>query len=152
MSVRDVWSRWVDWLAISDNSKFLPAFDTVGGNDIDLASGTKIPIYAFLKNGWRIRPQEANHTLAVTDGILLVDGGGDPFADTIGNFRVRINYQQPVQAISFSTGSGGGGGLTQQQVRDALLLAPSSGSGATNSVDDKLDRIAASTNLIPALL
>ncbi len=81
----------------------------VGGNDIDTAAGTKIPIYVFLQNGWKLKPQEANHTLNVGDGILLVDGGGDPFIGTTGSFVVRINYQQPVQAISFDAGGGGGG-------------------------------------------
>lgn len=108
MGVRDLWSRWVDWVALSDNSKYLPAFSNLGGDDIDPGAGTKIPIYAFLLNGWKIKPQEANHTLAVTDGILLVDGGGDPFVNTTGSYIVRINYQQPVQAISFSTEDGGG--------------------------------------------
>jgi hypothetical protein len=107
LSVRDVWSRWVDWFLTGDNSKFLPAFVQVGGNDIDPASGTSIPIYAFLMNGWRLKPQEANHTLSVSDGILLVNGGGDPFNNTTGAYTVRINYQQPVQAITVSTGGGG---------------------------------------------
>ncbi len=110
LSVRELWSRWVDWLLTGDNSKYRLALQTVGGDDIDLSAGTKIPIYAFLANGWRIKPQEANHTLNVTDGILLVDGGGDPFVNTTGPYIVRINYQQPVQAISFTTGGGSGGG------------------------------------------
>lgn len=107
ISIRDLWSRWIDWLAISDNSKFQPAFESVGANDIDPFEGTKIPVYLFLLNGWRIRPQEANHTLNVTDGVLIVDGGGDPFVNTLGNYVVRINYKQPVQAISFDTSGGG---------------------------------------------
>ncbi|HOW94941.1 MAG TPA: hypothetical protein PLF91_10675 [Mycolicibacterium fallax] len=119
LSVRDLWSRWVDWwLTAGDNSKFMRAMDTVGGNDIDLGAGTKIPIYAFLQNGWKLRPQEANHTLNVGDGVLLVDGGGDPFVNTTGSYVVRINYQQPVQAISFDTG--GGGGLTVDQATQLL--------------------------------
>lgn len=105
VSVRRLWSDWVDWFLTDDNSKFLPAFKTVGGDDIDPTQGTKIPIYSFLENGWKIKPQEANHTLTINDGILLVNGGGDPFINTIGAYTVRINYQQPVQAISFSTGS-----------------------------------------------
>ena len=116
VSIRDLWSRWVDWLLTSDNSKYQFAFTTVGGDDIDLAEGTKIPIYAFLQNGWRIRPQEANHTLKVSDGVLLVAGGGDPFVDTVGSYRVNTRYSQPVQAISFDTGGGGVGGLTAQEV------------------------------------
>lgn len=113
LDVVDLYSRWKDWVTL-DNAKFLPAFEVVGGNTIDSASGTAIPLYAFLVNGWRIRPQEANHTLAVSGGVLLVSGGGDPFINPIGNFTVRINYQQPVQAIGFSTG-GGSSGLTPQQ-------------------------------------
>ena len=118
LGVRDLWSRWVDWFLTSDNSKYLPAFSQVGGDDIDTSAGTKIPIYAFLLNGWKIKPQEANHTLNVTDGILLVSGGGDPFMDTTGSYIVRINYQQPVQAISFT--SGGSGGLTTEE-HDQLM-------------------------------
>lgn len=130
LSVRDVWSRWVDWfLTAGDNSKYLPAFVSVGGDDIDLAAGTKIPIYAFLTNGWRVRPQEANHTLNVVDGILLVDGGGDPFVDTTGAFIVRVNYQQPVQAISFSTG---GSGLSVPQAAQLEELWRIKGLDASN--------------------
>lgn len=119
VSVRDLWSRWIDWFLTGDNSKYLPAFEFVGGNDIDPVSGTYIPIYAFLMNGWKIKPQESNHTLTVGDGVLLVNGGGDPFNNTTGAYVVRINYQQPVQAISFATG-GGGSTLTAAQVREEM--------------------------------
>lgn len=107
LSVRELWSRWVDWLLTGDNSKYLPAMRSLGGDDIDATAGTKIPVYAFLQNGWRVRPQEAEHTLTVSDGVLTVDGGGDPFVSTVGAFVVRVNYQQPVQAMAFATGGGG---------------------------------------------
>ena len=100
VGVRDLWSRWVDWFLTGDNSKYLPAFTYVGANDIDISQGTFIPVYAFLMNGWKIKPQESSHTLTIRDGILLVNGGGDPFNNTTGSYVVRINYQQPVQAIS----------------------------------------------------
>ena len=108
LSVIALYSAWVDWVALSDNAKFVQAFRTVGGDDIDAAAGTKVPAYCFLMNGWRIRPQETSHTLKVTEGILLVDGGGDPFVNTLGNYVVRVNYAQPVQAVTVSTGGGGG--------------------------------------------
>lgn len=100
LSVKDVWSRWVDWYLTTDNSKHPPTFMQLGGDDIDESSGISVPIYIFLLNGWKIKPQEANHSLVVSDGILVQYGGGDPFIDTDGYYNVRINYQQPVQVIA----------------------------------------------------
>jgi hypothetical protein len=106
VSVIGIYSLWVDWALTGDNLQFLAAFSEVGGNTIDASAGTSVPVYAFLLNGWQISPDEANHTLAVTDGIILVDGGGDPFANTVGAYVIRINYQQPVQAIVVSSSGG----------------------------------------------
>jgi hypothetical protein len=135
LNVLDLYSRWKDWVA-AGNAWAQQAFAPVGGDPIDVAAGTSIPLYAFLINGWRVRPQEADHTLAVTGGVLLVDGGGDPFLDTTGDFVVRINYQQPVQAIVVG-GIGGSGGLTTDQaarleriekwLRNKRVTNPSSG-------------------------
>ena len=113
LSVRDLWSRWVDWWLTSDNSKYGIAMLQVGGDDIDVVAGTKIPVYIYLQDGWKVKPKEASHTLNVNDGVLLTDDSSDPFTNTTGSYVVRINYQQPVQAISFSTG--GAGGLTAPQ-------------------------------------
>jgi hypothetical protein len=125
MSVRDVYSRWVDWfISTGGNQKYLPAFLTVGGDVIDATAGTSIPVYGFLVNGWRIRPQEADHTLIVNDGILLVSGGGDPFLNTLGSHVVRINYQQPVQAITVDTG-GSGNSYTLEQIANAVWSSTS---------------------------
>lgn len=119
LDVKDLWSRWVDWVATSDNSKYLPAMTQVGGNDIDVIAGTSIPVYIYLQNGWKVKPKESNHTLNVTNAILLTDDGSDPFTNTTGSYVVRINYQQPVQAIGVETG-GGGGGLTVEE-HDKLM-------------------------------
>lgn len=115
--VADAYSRWKDWI-VAGNAQYDAAFASVGGDTIDAGAGTSIPLYAFLTNGWRVRPQEANHTLAVTNGVLLVDGGGDPFVNTTGSYVVRINYQQPVQAITVATG--GGSAPTAEQVANAV--------------------------------
>jgi hypothetical protein len=109
MSVPELYSVWKDDVLLTNNAQYQFAFSIVGG---DLISGSKyIPQYCFLENGWKIRPQEANHTLAVTDGIIVDAGGGDPFVNTLGAYTVRINYEQPVQAITVSTG-----GVTPAQV------------------------------------
>lgn len=122
VSVRELWSRWVDWFLTSDNSKYLPAFTSLGGDEI--TTEISVPIYAFLMNGWRIKPQEANHTLVVGDGILVVSGGGDPFVNTSGSYIVRINYQQPVQALTVATG--GSTGPTVSEIVDGVLNTPNS--------------------------
>lgn len=112
LDVKDLWSRWVDWVLTGDNSKFPIAMSQLGGNDIDPVSGTSVPIYIFLENGWKIRPQESNHTLNVSGGVLVVNGGGDPFVNTLGSFVVRINYSQPVQAITVNTAGSSGPSAT----------------------------------------
>lgn len=116
LDVVALYSAWKRWVQLSDNAKWLEAFAPVGGDDIDAGAGTSVPLYAFLRNGWRVKPQEANHTLNVSGGVLLVEGGGDPFVNTAGAFVVRINYQQPVQAITVATG-----GVDPNAVADAIL-------------------------------
>ena len=120
LDLADLWSRWKDWL-LSGHAGYVRAFDTVGGEPIDPIAGTLVPLYLFLLNGWKIRPQEASHTLTVAGGTLLVSGGGDPFVNTLGNYTVRINYQQPVQAIGY--GTSGGTAPTAEQNAAAVLAA-----------------------------
>lgn len=116
LSVKDLWSEWVRWLPQGDNSKYLPAFRAQGGDLINLSNGSYIPTYIFLVNGWKIRPQEADHNLDVTEGVLIVDGAGPPFVPTLGDFTVQVNYQQPVQSISLGVGAV----PTATQVADAV--------------------------------
>jgi hypothetical protein len=142
LSIRDLWSRWVDWWLTDNNSGIAPlAMVQTGGDDIDLVAGTTIPIYAFLVNGWKIKPQEADHTLNVGDGILLVAGGGDPFVDTVGDYTVRINYQQPVQAITATFVSGSG--VTEQDKLDIVSGTWAHVAEAGLSAEDLLRLIAA---------
>lgn len=117
LSVRVLWSRWCDWMAEGDNSKYLEAMKQVGG-DVP-----EIPIFIFLLNGWRIVPQSADHTLEIYDGVLYVDGGGDPFVDPAGTYKIRMIYKEPGIAIGFSTG---GGGATPAEIAAAILAAAAS--------------------------
>jgi hypothetical protein len=98
------------WIVDDDANGHDFPMRVVGGDDI-VAGTSAIPMYAFLKGGWRIRPAERDHTLNILSGILLVDGGGDPFVDTLGAYTVRVNYQQPVQSIE-STLAGPDGFIT----------------------------------------
>ena len=99
-TAKALYVAWVDWFVQGDNSKYLPAFRTAGGDD--LGSGLSIPPYYFLINGWRVRPMETNHTLTI-EGNLFVEGGGDPVVATLGTYQVLVKSVVPVQAQGIST-------------------------------------------------
>lgn len=107
----DLYSRWKEWV-LAGNAECLLAFSTVGGEI------TEIPLYLFVQNGWLIVPQSANHTLTVTNGILVGQGGADPFTDPAGSYKIRINRQVPGIAIGYSTT--GGSGPTAAEIAAAV--------------------------------
>lgn len=85
----DIYSRWVDWLLTSDNSKYLPAFRTVGGDPI---SPTKsLGFTLFLLNDWRIVPQSLDHTLII-DGNLYTDPYGGIRVDNVPGYTIMVEY------------------------------------------------------------
>ncbi len=116
VTASELWSRWADWVVLSDNAKYLPAFRQAGGDD--LGGGLSIPAYMFLLNGWRVRPMEANHNLSIT-GNLFVDGGGVPVVQTLGSFNVSVQYTVPVQAQGIATG--GSTGPAAAEVADEIM-------------------------------
>ena len=124
VTASEIWSRYMDWLAVdSQNAKWGLAMTQVGGDE--LGSGLYIPIYIFLQNGWRVRPMESSHQLMIT-GNLFVAEGGSPLVNTLGNYNVIAQYTVPVQAQAMAT-SGGSGGLTSEQ---ASQLAKINGNAA----------------------
>lgn len=116
VTAQAVYVAWVDWVATSDNAKYLPAFSAVGGDA--LGGGLFIPPYYFLRNGWRVRPVESNHNLTIT-GNLFVEGGGVPVVSTLGTYQVNVNYTVPVQAQGISTS--GSTGPTAGEIASAVL-------------------------------
>jgi hypothetical protein len=118
VTAKEIYRAWADWMLLSDNSKYLPAFSATGGDD--LGGGLSIPPYYFLLNGWRVRPMESNHTLDLV-GNLFVEGGGDPVVSTLGDFRVLVKNTVPVQAQGISTS--GSSGPSAAQIAAELLVA-----------------------------
>lgn len=102
--VPGAYSQWKDDIFLADNFTYDFAFTIKGG--VAYAAPKEIPAFTALINGWKIRPDEDDHTLTVENGILYVEGGGDPFVDTLGAYTVRINYSQPAEVLLVSTGSG----------------------------------------------
>ncbi len=96
LDLLDLYSRWKDWVR-QGNAGVSLALRSVGG---DIPA---IPLYLFLLNGWKIVPQAADHSLVVDAGVLEVEGGGEPFVDPVGAFKIRITRQVPGIAIGYST-------------------------------------------------
>lgn len=87
ISVKEIYSRWIDWVASSDNSKYLQAIRFVGG---DILPGSKeLGITFFLLNGWKIRPAEENHVLNL-NGNLYSEDGSSPFIPVLGSYNVTV--------------------------------------------------------------
>lgn len=118
VTAQAIYVAWVDWMVLSDNAKYLPAFRSAGGDD--LGGGLFIPPYYFLLNGWRVRPLEGNQNLTIT-GNLFVDGGGVPVVSTLGVFQVNVNYTVPVQAQGIATS--GSTGPTAAAIAAEVLAA-----------------------------
>lgn len=109
----NIWSRWADWHA--DNPQWPLAFRQSGGDPV--GGGIYSPTYFFLQNGWRVRPMESDHDLAIA-GNLVVEGGGTPVVRTIGSYQVNVAYVVPERAQGISTS--GGSGLTSEQATQLL--------------------------------
>ena len=88
-SVQNLYSSWKMWASSGNNSMFLPAFSTIGGDPI--SSTKSVAPYFFISNNWKIRPYESSHQLDI-DGNLFVDGGvGNPMIPTTGDYNIFIN-------------------------------------------------------------
>ena len=74
----DIYSAWKEWSLIYDNSKFLPALRTIGGDPAPLGSGLFAGDLYFLLNGWQI---EVNETGKTGTGIIFHDDGIPVFSN-----------------------------------------------------------------------
>jgi len=119
----NLYSAWKEWVAQGANAKFLPAFDTTGGDAI--GTGQEIAPYFFLRNdlGWRIKMPSANGDITITGNLFARDPNTTLFVAVAG-FDAFLRLEVSSQAIAVTQ---------QEQIQ-------------------KLDEIKGVTNLIPALL
>lgn len=114
-SAVDVYSRWKDWVLLNDDSKYLNAFTIVGGDPI--GPGQSVAPYVFLNtvDGWKIRPQEANHELRIAGNLYSLDPAQTMFTSTLGSFTVTTIVERSSAAIQVV-----GSGVDQATVQTAL--------------------------------
>lgn len=86
----EVYSRWKDWLAEeSDRAKFLPAFtNSLGGET--LGTGVFTGSYIFIQNGWKIKPDEADHQLTIIGNLFPKNNGEEIFKETTDKYKVVV--------------------------------------------------------------
>lgn len=99
----DLYSDWKEWLKLSDNSKFPPAFDTTGG-DPTTATETVAPFF-FLRNdlGWRIRGPEENATITLTGNLFGREPSLPILVPTLGSFTQQITTLVSSRALVSAT-------------------------------------------------
>jgi hypothetical protein len=78
-----------DWVASDSLMGFEFPMRSVAGDP--RADGSIIEPFYFLRDGWKIRPDEIDHTLTVTGNLDLDAGeGGGVFVPTLGGYTVMV--------------------------------------------------------------
>ena len=95
----NLYSEWKEWIALSDNAKFLPAFDTTGGDDI--GTGQEIAPYFFLRTdlGWRIQAPEQDGDVVIQGNLFPRVSGQSLFLPPLGDYTVLITQSLSAKAV-----------------------------------------------------
>ncbi len=130
-TVIDMYSRWKEWVQTDDNSKYIQAFRSIAGDPI--GPGLAVAPYVFLNttDGWRIRPGESNHELAIVGNLYSEDSLLSMFVPTVGTFTVNVIIERSSAAIAVTVG-----GIDQATVQSALTAQ-----GYTTTRAPKIDQL-----------
>ena len=119
----ELYSAWKEWFKASDNAKYLPAFDTTGGDPV--STGVEIAPYFFCRNdlGWRIKMPDLNGEITLNGNLFPRDGATVLFESAVG-FDAFLRQVVSNRAVSVAGGGGGGGDFTAPE--KAALIANTS--------------------------
>tara|TARA_R110000787_G_scaffold579_10_gene2115 strand:- start:5632 stop:6126 length:495 start_codon:yes stop_codon:yes gene_type:complete len=95
---KNLYSAWKEWIALSDNAKYPPAFDTTGGDTI--GAGSTIAPYYFLRTdlGWKIKSPEEDGDVTIVGNMYPRVAGQTLFTAPSGNYTVLITQTLSSQA------------------------------------------------------
>lgn len=92
----------------------------IAAGNVPKGGGKYTPRYIIMQNGWRIVPEDTDHTLNVTGEQLTAEGGAGPdcfdFTVLSAGTKITVNYEPPAAEVITVAG---GSGLDQAQ--DATL-------------------------------
>ena len=133
----DLYSDWKEELHLSDNMKWLQAMRVIGGDPKGV--GTWAGATVFLMHGWKIRPQETDHTLTLA-GDLWLDSDTHPgpmFAPTLGGYTVVVDRIISTLVETIATGGGDPSAIAEAVWDEQSSLHVLPGSMAKEVVDTK---------------
>lgn len=102
----EIYSDWKEWSLLEDYAKYPQALSVIGGEP--LGGGQFVGATYFLENGWRIRPWEGNHSLAIDGNIYTREAGQTPTIAPVGLWSVNTTFVR--SALVFKIESGGSSG------------------------------------------
>ena len=118
-SASSIYSDWKRWVTQGDNAKYVPAFDlSVGGNP--LGGAVLLGAYYFLQNGWKIRPQDSDHTLIIEGNLFPVPDDAGLFLPTVSQRNVLIAMRTSSLTQQLVVEAEGGGSVDANAVADAV--------------------------------
>jgi hypothetical protein len=102
-STIDLYSAWKLWVQESDNSKFVEAIFTIGGEPI--GGGQSVSPYFFLNTpaGWRMQAYGRDHELKIVGNLFSVDSSLPIFIPTVG-YTVLIAIERSSSALDIGSG------------------------------------------------
>jgi len=118
-----IYSDWKEWVMLSDNAKYQPAFRVVGGDPVTATQNAGS--YFFLQNqyGWRIRPPEENIQVIISGNLVLEDNAIAWREPTIGSFNTGVDRNFSALTTETIQTVNSGSGLTTTQ-NDKLMSIP----------------------------
>lgn len=94
LSIKELYASWKEWARLRDNTKFLPAIRTTGGDPIGVGAYTG-DVY-FLINNWRIL---IDHSCNI-DGVIYSDDYPSPFVQAEGTQIVTNKVSSLVSVVA----------------------------------------------------
>jgi hypothetical protein len=107
VEVQDLYSRWKDWVMVSDNSKYSEAFSVVGGDPI--SEDTNLAVNVFINNhlGWRIAPPEADIDIVLIGNLYPASSMYPWRTAPVGDYQTSINTDNSVNALVVTVSTSG---------------------------------------------
>jgi len=117
-NVTELWSRYVDWLAIGDNSKYQQAMSVIGGQSI--GGGQYVGTYLFFRNdlGWRGVPPAIDGTSIVIDGAFYPQDSTLPVLENLPDQETSLVINR--SAIVFGMDTSGTPAPTAAEIAAAV--------------------------------